>query len=126
LDRIPTTEQLALVVEFENTKSNRNGVPKFIGTDEFNHQIFLLDFGADLKLGLQTISFYLHEHSNPLDWKFFKITTGPDPFRIGGRILHELKMIGMGRKLIALGIQKYYPQISNQVKKTKELGKNLG
>jgi hypothetical protein len=107
-------------------KSNRDGVPEFIGTDEFNHQIFLLNFGADLKLGLQTVCFYLQEHSNPLDWKFFNITTEPDSFWIGGRILLELKMIGMGRKMIMVGIQKYYNQISNQVKKAKELCKNLG
>ncbi len=125
LDSIPTIEQLAGVIEFANTKSSCNGIPEFIGTDEFNHQIYLLDFGSNLKLGLQTICFYLNEHSNPLDWKFFKISAGPNFFRTGSRILRRLKMLEIGKKLMIFGIQKDYPQISNQVKKTKELCKNF-
>jgi len=134
MDRVPTVDQLLEICTFASTVQ---GMPLFLGKDEFGNEVFRINFGKASGLGLQTVYYLLTAFfnpvdsnltdSNPLDWKFFKVCSMPKYLtKISAFILHTLRMDQPGKILVVYGIQKIYREIAGLVKTTKELSGSFG
>lgn len=120
-DRIPTIKEIIAVPEFDKSNYRDFGIPYFLGKDQNGHEVYIIGFGKNHLLALQTINFLLNQISNPLEWRFYNALDQIGLLtKIGGFISRNLKIVTIGRYLAALGIQKSYFQLVKLVESTKE------
>lgn len=120
-DRIPSVKEILAISEFDRSDSGDFGEPYFLGRDEFGNEVFIIGFGGEAALGLQTIGFLLERLGDPLEWKFYN-SLGSIGWlaKMGGFISKKLKLTSVGRYLAALGIQKSYYNLVELVSTVKE------
>lgn len=119
-DRVPQIQ--SLIESFASGETINDGVPVRLGQDESGNEIFVLHLGKAWSLGLQTMGFMLSAYFNPLDWKFFNVgLTFKFPIRAWASVLNQLKLTKLEQKLVAREIQKKYLEITELVRKIKEL-----
>lgn len=120
-ERIPSVKEIIAVPEFDQSDSSDFGIPYYLGKDECDNEVFIIGFGGEAPLGLQTIYFLLEQLGDPLEWKFYNSLNAIGWLtKIGGFISKQLKWSRLGRYLAALGIQKSYLRLVELVKKVKE------
>ncbi len=119
--RIPSVQEILAIPEFDQSDSSNFGEPYFLGKDECGNEVFIIGFGGEAALGLQTIYFFLERAGNPTEWKFFNSLSSIGWLaKTGGFISKKLKIVKVGRYLAALGIQKSYRDLVKLVKTVKE------
>jgi stage V sporulation protein AE len=124
-DRIPSIKEILAIPEFDQADPRDFGVPYFIGEDFRNNQVYIIGFGKNYQLALQTIHYILADQGcDPLDWHFFNALNQIGTLtKIGGFLSRNLKIIFIGRHLAALGIQKSYLKLVKLVQSIKEQDK---
>lgn len=116
-DRIPSIEEILSIPEFDQGNPRDFGVPYFIGTDNSGNEIYIIGFGSNAGLALQTIyNIQSQQGLKTLDWHFFNALERIDILtKIGGFLSRNLK-IKSGKYLAALGIRKSYHHLLELVK----------
>lgn len=122
--RIPSIKEILAIPEFDRSNSEDLGEPYFLGRDENDNEVFIIGFGGESALGLQTIYFLLEGFDDPSEWKFYN-SLGSIGWltKIGGFISKKLKIAPVGKYLAALGIQRSYFNLVKLVRTAKESGK---
>jgi hypothetical protein len=120
-DRIPSVKEILAIPEFDRNDSGNFGEPYFLGQDERGNDVFIIGFGGEASLALQTICFLLERLEDPAEWKFYNSLNSIGWLaKMGGFISKRLKLVTVGRYLAALGIQKSYFNLVELVKMVKE------
>lgn len=119
-DQTPTVKEIISTPGFDKSDDRDFGAPYFLGKDEFGNEVFIIGFGGEPGLGLQTICFLNDRLGNPMEWKFYNSLAAVGWLtKIGGFISKKLKWPYLGRYLAALGIQKSYSKLAELVKSVK-------
>lgn len=121
-DRIPSVEEILAIPEFDRSESKDFGEPYFLGEDEHGNEVFIIGFGSEAGLSLQTVYFLLERlGGDPAEWKFYN-SLGSIGWlaKTGGFISKKLKLTCVGRYLAALGIQRSYFKLVALVNEVKE------
>lgn len=122
MDKIPNVRDIIRLPEFDKADVSDRGIPLYMGTDASGNEVYVLGFGTQRLLGLETIYFTLNQRVNPKDWRFFNtLTTINGITRFGGFLSRGLKMVFPGRMIVAWGIRQSYWRLVRLVKKVKEL-----
>lgn len=120
-DRIPAIKEIMAIPEFDKTDSSVKGIPYLLGKDHQNHEIYLIGFGKDDLIGIQTIHHFLQQNANPAEWRFFNALSQIGYLtKLGGFLSRNLKITLIGRFLAAWGIQRSYFRLVQLVKTSKE------
>ena len=120
-DRIPSVKEILAIPEFDRSESKDFGEPYFLGKDEYGNEVFIIGFGGEAGLGLQTVYFLLERWGDPAEWKFYNSLSSIGWLaKTGGVISKKLKLACVGRYLAALGIQRSYFNLVELVNKVKE------
>lgn len=123
-DRIPSIKEILAIPEFDWSNSEDFGEPYFLGKDKNDNEVFIIGFGGEPALGLQTIFFLLERFGDPNEWKFYNSLSSIGWLtKIGGFISKKLKITPVGKYLAALGIQKSYFNLVKLVGTAKEIEK---
>ncbi|TCL69340.1 uncharacterized protein DUF3189 [Hydrogenispora ethanolica] len=122
MERIPTVREITSLGEFDKADSSDRGIPLYMGKDPHGNEVYVLGFGSQRSLSLETLYFILHERANLKEWRFFDtLATINWITRIGGFLSRRLKMVTPGRTIVAWGIRGSYWRLVRLVKKVKEL-----
>ncbi len=120
-DRIPSVKEIIAIPEFDRSDSEDFGEPYFLGKDDQGNEVFIIGFGGEAGLGLQTIYFLLERFADPAEWKFYNSLSSIGlTAKMGGFISKKLKLVPLGKYLAALGIQKSYLNLVKLVSAVKE------
>ena len=120
-DRIPSIKEILAIAEFDRSDSEDFGKPNFLGVDELGNDVFIIGFGGEAVLGLQTVCFLLERLVDPNEWKFYNSLNSIGWLtKMGGFISKKLKIPYIGRYLAALGIQQSYYNLVELVNAVKE------
>lgn len=120
MDRVPTVNEIISMPGFDQSDADDFGTPCFLGKDEFDNEVFIIGFGGESGLGLQTIYFINNWLGNPIEWKFINaLATVGWLTKIGGFISKKLNWPHLGKYLAALGIQRSYSNLAQLVKSVK-------
>lgn len=120
-NRIPGIREILAVPEFDRGDSSDFGVPFYLGNDEAGNEVYIIGFGRETFLGLQTIYHFLRGNADPTEWKFFNSLAAVGWLtKIGGFISKKLKLPLVGKYLAAVGIRRSYRNLVELVKKAKE------
>jgi hypothetical protein len=122
-DRIPSIKEIIAVPEFDKANPGDFGIPYFLGKDDLGREVYVIGFGKNHLLALQTIHYILINQGNdPSDWHFLNALNKIGILtKIGGFLSRNLKIVTIGRYLAALGIQKSYFQLIKLVELAKEI-----
>lgn len=115
---IPTIKELVNLFNSGQVKPNISGVPYFIGNDEYNNEVYIIGFGKNQELALQTIT---NLKINSTDWKFYSTFNEENILIRLGSILLRCKLVDLGIKLIAYGTRISYLRLVEIVNKIKGL-----
>lgn len=121
-DQIPTIEEIVTVNEFDRRSVKDAGIPYFLGQDANGNDVYVIGFGKDREIGLQTIYNLLEQLAVPTtEWKFFDTLSEINWLtKLGGFLSGRLGLVSIGRVLAAKGIQGCYYRLTDVVKKAKE------
>jgi hypothetical protein len=121
LNRVPMFHEILKIAEFDNSHGRDYGIPYFLGKDDCQNEIYILGFGKERALGLQTIFHLLLEDPPSTEWKFLNALDQINWLtRIGGFLSQQLKLVYIGKNLAARGIQMTYFKIVKLVTAEKE------
>ncbi len=121
-NRIPTIKEILAIPEFDKSDYHDFGIPYFLGKDSHDNEIFIIGFANNDSLCLQTISFIIKQRSNPNNWRFYNALEQVNWLtKFGGFFTQRLKLVTLGRYLVALGIRKSYWRLVKMVKSIKEI-----
>lgn len=125
-DRIPSIKEIIAVPEFDKANPGDFGVPYLLGKDNLGREVYIMGFGKNYLLALQTIHYILvNQGIDPSDWLFFNALDQIGTLtKIGGFLSRNLRIITIGRYLAALGIQRSYFQLVKLVESAKEIESN--
>lgn len=120
-NRLPSIKEIMEVEYFNQRDKNQCGQELYLGEDEQGHQIYVIGLGKDRELALQVIYHLLKERDNPSAWRFYDALSELHWLtKVGGFLSGNLKWVGPGKYLAAMGIRRCYPKLCRMVRRIKE------
>lgn len=121
-DKVPSSKDLLTKVPlFDSLTAGDHGKLFFMGTDEWNNEVYLLPRANRPDLVLNAVQSTIETLGGDLDdWVF--VNTLPTVniwMRIGGYLSRRLGLVSLGRPLVTLGTRRAFSSISRIVRSTK-------
>ncbi|MTI80418.1 MAG: DUF3189 family protein [Firmicutes bacterium] len=121
-DRVPNGDELFKMPKYDHTNKNDYGKINYVGTDEYNNQVYTLSCQYASKVVIPAI-IDMYEISGGQAKDLLLISTLETinkTMQIGGYTSRRLRWTSIGRPIVVRGTLKAYPQIAELVKQVKE------
>lgn len=124
-DKIPTAVDFQNLPHYDKTPSDKIGTPFFMGSDEYENNIYIIGMGPDRDLVKKTIKSYLKYNDRYLEDSLMISTLECVNFKtkLGGFLSRRLGFVSLGRPLTIKGIQEKYYDFVKLVKKVKTISR---
>lgn len=112
-DRPPTKQEILSLPYFDKTDSKDIGKCFYVGRDEGGNEVFILGMGSTREVVKRAIVSVLALYGIPRDDLLF-VDALPEIgvlAKMGGLLSRRLGLVGLGRPLSVLGVQRHYPNL---------------
>ncbi|QUH26087.1 DUF3189 family protein [Serpentinicella alkaliphila] len=121
-DRIPTTEEVLSIPNYDKSPNLKVGTPLFMGVDEFANEVFVMGMGHNRDYFAKLTYEYSRLLSNG-DTSGIRIINAlsciNNYIRLGGFLSRRVNLVKIGRPITVYGIRKNYKYFVALVKNFK-------
>jgi len=123
-ERIPTTEEVLSIPNYDKNPNAKVGTPTFMGVDEFANEVFVMGMGHNRDYFAKLTYEYSSLLSNNCtsDMKIVNALSCINNYiRLGGFLSRRVNLVKIGRPITVFGIRKdynYFVTLVKNVKKT--------